>query len=92
MKQFKTSVTAILLLPLICISSLQVMAEEGKNDSSVKETVVEEADKVIEYWNPSSPAMQSIVEFVTKSADENSDGFIPEADRIAVFDHDGTLY
>ena len=92
MKQFKTSVTAILLLALICISSLQVMAEEGKNDSSVKEIVVEEVDKVIEYWNPSSPAMQSIVEFVTKSADENSDGFIPEADRIAVFDHDGTLY
>ena len=92
MKQFKTSVTAILLIALICISSLQVMAEEGKNNSPVKETAVEEADQVIEYWDPSSPAMKSIIEFVTKSADENSDGFIPEADRIAVFDHDGTLY
>ena len=91
MKQFKTSITAILLLVLICVNSLQVMAEEGKKDSPAEEILDEGTDKVIEYWDPSSPAMQSIVEFVTKSVDENSDGFIPEAARIAVFDHDGTL-
>jgi phosphoserine phosphatase len=51
-----------------------------------------EPAETIEYWDPSSPAMQSIVEFVTASVDENSDGFIPKADRIAVFDNDGTLY
>ena len=49
-------------------------------------------DEIIEYWNPQSPAMQSIVSFVTESTDEESDGFIPEADRIVVFDMDGTLY
>ncbi len=36
--------------------------------------------------------MQSIVEFVTKSVDEGSDGFIPKEERVAVFDMDGTLY
>jgi len=42
-------------------------------------------------WDPSSPAMESLVEFVSASVDENSDGFIPVKDRIAVFDMDGTL-
>ena len=46
----------------------------------------------IEGWEPSSPAMQSIVKFVEDSVDESSDAFIPKADRIAVFDMDGTLF
>ena len=36
--------------------------------------------------------MKSIVEFVSASVDQNSSGFIPKEDRIAVFDMDGTLY
>ena len=36
--------------------------------------------------------MQSIAAFVTDSVNEKSAGFIPKADRIAVFDMDGTLY
>ena len=46
----------------------------------------------IEGWSADSPAMQSIVSFVTESADEKSAGFIPREDRVAVFDMDGTLY
>ena len=42
-------------------------------------------------WSAESPAMRSLVEFVTRAVDESSDGFIPEKDRIAVFDMDGTL-
>ena len=36
--------------------------------------------------------MHSIVDFVSASVDSSSSGFIPEEDRIAVFDMDGTLY
>ena len=43
------------------------------------------------YWDPNAPAMQSIIEFVKETTDETSEGFIPEKDRIAVFDMDGTL-
>lgn len=43
------------------------------------------------YWNPSSAAMQSLVDFVKESVDETSEGYIPVQDRIAVFDMDGTL-
>jgi phosphoglycolate phosphatase-like HAD superfamily hydrolase len=34
----------------------------------------------------------AIVEFVTSSADPKSPQFVPDADRIAVFDNDGTLW
>ena len=51
-----------------------------------------EETETIDNWAADSPAMQSIVQFVTDSVDETSEGFIPKADRIAVFDMDGTLY
>lgn len=50
-----------------------------------------EAVSRIDHWNPDSPSMKAIMEFVTDSVDETSDGFIPKEDRIAVFDMDGTL-
>jgi hypothetical protein len=37
-------------------------------------------------------AKQSIVEFVAAVTDPGSPDFIPERDRIAVFDNDGTLW
>ena len=43
------------------------------------------------YWAPDSPAMASIIEFVRTTTDRKSAGYIPEEDRIAVFDMDGTL-
>ena len=48
--------------------------------------------ETIPYWNADSPAMASIVSFVREVTDEKSERFVPEEDRIAVFDMDGTLY
>lgn len=74
------------------------IAEETQNNTGLadgKDTSVEEEKngktETLPNWNPSSPAMESLVEFVSASVDENSDGFIPVKDRIAVFDMDGTL-
>jgi phosphoglycolate phosphatase-like HAD superfamily hydrolase len=39
-----------------------------------------------------SPAKQSILEFVRKVSDEASPDHVPAAERIAVFDNDGTLW
>ena len=83
---------AVLIFTAVSMFSVQTMAEESGSASAVEKTADAGTDEVIAYWNPSSPAMKSIVEFVTKSTDENSDGYIPKADRIAVFDNDGTLY
>lgn len=37
-------------------------------------------------------AKTAILDFVAAAADPASDGFVPEAERIAVFDNDGTLW
>jgi hypothetical protein len=42
-------------------------------------------------WN-AGPAKSAIVEFVGKVTQQGSPHFVPEAERIAVFDNDGTLW
>src|SRR5208337_785919 len=42
-------------------------------------------------WNE-GPARASIVEFVAKVTKQGSPAFVPAAERIAVFDNDGTLW
>lgn len=42
-------------------------------------------------WNEGA-AKSAIVDYVTKATQEGSAGFIPVADRVAVFDNDGTLW
>lgn len=42
-------------------------------------------------WNETSPR-HAIITFVDKAVTKDSPGFIPVADRIAVFDNDGTLW
>jgi hypothetical protein len=39
-----------------------------------------------------TPTKQSIVEFVAAVSDPDSDELVPEEDRVAVFDNDGTLW
>ena len=42
-------------------------------------------------WN-NGPAKQAIVQFVQATTTQGSPKFVPEADRIATFDQDGTLW
>src|SRR5690606_37368545 len=42
-------------------------------------------------WND-GPARRAIVDFVEATTTEGSPDFVPEPDRIAVFDNDGTLW
>jgi phosphoglycolate phosphatase-like HAD superfamily hydrolase len=42
-------------------------------------------------WNEGA-AKTAILDFVAAAADPSSAGFVPEAERIAVFDNDGTLW
>ena len=73
---------ALILVLILCMSLFPLRA--GADGA--------QGPEVIDNWAADSPAMQSIVQFVTDSVDEASEGFIPKADRIAVFDMDGTLY
>ena len=51
----------------------------------------EEPGFVFSEWNPDAPALQALIGFVEDVTDETSPDYIPPADRIAVFDMDGTL-
>ena len=42
-------------------------------------------------WNE-TPTKKTITDFIEKITKEGSADFIPEEDRIAVFDNDGTLW
>ena len=68
-----------ILTQLLCVSAVSTAGTKAEAPT-------------IENWAADSPAMVSIVEFVENSVDEDSEGFIPVEDRVAVFDMDGTLY
>ncbi|MCR5296569.1 MAG: haloacid dehalogenase-like hydrolase [Clostridiales bacterium] len=51
----------------------------------------EESGFVFSEWNPEAPALKALIEYVEDVTDEASANYIPEADRIATFDMDGTL-
>ncbi len=45
-----------------------------------------------QYWREDSPTRHKIVQYVEAVTNPNSSHYIPESDRIAAFDLDGTLY
>lgn len=50
-----------------------------------------DADDRLPSWNDTA-AKSSIVRFVSRVTDKNSEDFVPSPERIAVFDNDGTLW
>lgn len=68
-------------LIIVCLSLIGVLSACGKKQ-----------DDSIAYWNADSPTVASVISFVASVTDENSKDFVPEDQRIAVFDMDGTLY
>ena len=48
------------------------------------------AEALLESWND-TPARRAITAFVHAASSEDDPGFVPPAERVAVFDNDGTL-
>lgn len=72
------SCLAVVMILLTCIAGTGC----GKTESKA----------LTNYWAPDSPAAESLRSYVTKVTNKNDTAnFIPEKDRIAVFDMDGTL-
>ncbi len=49
------------------------------------------AEKLLASWKDTG-TRASITEFVAATTDEDGDAFVLPADRVAVFDNDGTLW
>ena len=74
------------LCALIAISVLYA-AGVGRKTSAAKKNEAEP----LSLWNEGYGAKQSLIDYVTAVTTEGSKDYIPEKDRIAVFDMDGTL-
>ena len=80
-------------------SEEQTQSETGsQNDGTAVTDEATVADPVsqttdsIPYWAEDSAVAESIIAYVKDITDESSENFVPEEDRIVVFDFDGTLY
>ncbi|HXJ81140.1 MAG TPA: HAD family hydrolase [Candidatus Methylomirabilis sp.] len=52
---------------------------------------IDEASAALASWND-TPATKAIIEFVERVTNEGGPDFVPPAERVAVFDNDGTLW
>ena len=49
------------------------------------------AEEEFTQWNADAPALNALIDYVAAVTDPDSPDFIPEVDRVATFDMDGTL-
>ena len=80
MKKY-TTLLALLLSVVLALASMTgfAFAEEAA------------AEEPFAQWNAEAPALNALIDYVEAVTDPDSPDFIPEMDRIAVFDMDGTL-
>ena len=87
MKTRKHVVTAVILVLVLALAAAAVIFVPR-----LTEKKAEQAQPLTAYWTPDSPVAKSLREYVSKVTDpKDTVNFIPEKDRIAVFDMDGTL-
>ena len=80
-----TSLLAALLTAVMVLTAVApfALAEEA--------AAADEYEPAFTQWNEDAPALKTLIEYVDAVTDESSPDYIPEPDRIAVFDMDGTL-
>lgn len=76
------------LAALLC-ASLAMMSLMGY--ALAGELPADTAADTLFLWNADSPALNALIDYVEAVTDPASPDFIPEKDRVAVFDLDGTL-
>ncbi|MBR6187299.1 MAG: hypothetical protein IKQ41_13700, partial [Clostridia bacterium] len=79
----KSLLALVLSLMLVLTMTGSILAKET--------AAATEFEDAFTQWNEDAPALNALIDYVEAVTDESSPDFIPEADRIAVFDMDGTL-
>jgi phosphoglycolate phosphatase-like HAD superfamily hydrolase len=75
---------------LLCAATIPV-SMTGCATARDSRAVAQPSSATLESWREGS-ARDAIVSFVARTTDAASPDFVPEAERIAVFDNDGTLW
>jgi phosphoserine phosphatase len=88
----KNYVNLILLIAIAMNLSLSCKQSAGSEPTSSTQAMVEEEAKdPLPSWNEGA-TKRAIISYVESISDPGTPDFIPEADRIATFDNDGTLW
>lgn len=84
LKNKRTAIIAGIVLLVVIAAIVCLIVANRKTETG--------AAPLTTYWAPDSAAAQSLRDYVTKVTDpKDESNYIPEKDRIAVFDMDGTL-
>ena len=81
--------TTLIIVAFCLLSSCK--QESSMESTSTNEPTVQHQNAPLPSWNEGG-TKQSIINYVESVTDESSADFIPESDRIATFDNDGTLW
>ena len=81
--------TMLIIVAFCLLSSCK--QESSMESTSTNEPTVQHQNAPLPSWNEGG-TKQSIINYVESVTDESSADFIPESDRIATFDNDGTLW
>lgn len=79
----------LLALTLVATLATSASAETREQIAQIGKNVGVEGN--FQYWTPGSKALESMTTFVKNVTDPQSQNFVPQEDRVAVFDLDGTL-
>lgn len=77
----------------LLLAALLLLSGCGQTNAPAVEAAetTETADAAFSLWNADAPALAALTEYVEAVTNPDSSDFIPEEDRIATFDMDGTL-
>lgn len=97
MKKRKSAMSLLLVLMLVCsmLTFGCTNTSGSENTSGTPESTTAADDRstgTFTYWNQDSAVLSELKDYVADVTDESSENYIPEEDRIAVFDLDGTLF
>ena len=87
----KNSISTIFIIAVVLLVVIAAAAKITSSKSSKTEEGTGTA-AMTEYWTEGSAPAQELRDYVSKVTNpDDKENFIPEKDRIAVFDMDGTL-
>ncbi|MGB5191255.1 MAG: haloacid dehalogenase-like hydrolase, partial [Robiginitalea sp.] len=83
--------STVFLLTVIMVAFLGCREQITDISETATEVVAEVAADPLPSWNE-GPSKTAIIAFVEEVTTQGSPSFVPEEDRIATFDNDGTLW
>lgn len=88
-KSFKKKLLIGALSAMVCCSF--AYEAEAASRAEISQIAVNQRGSNFQYWNKDAASYQVLTNYVKDITDKSSKNYIPEKDRVAVFDMDGTI-